>query len=290
MKRPVTPEALEPDELRLVLEVFESPGIVRSQLAERLLVSQATAAAAIRKLISNGALVESGQAPSQGGRRAVQLGIAPGFLTARITARIGGEEVDVNVDAGLAQTMSPNGEPTRLTSGVPLGDELGCAEALIYLHSYRQGGLSDDLTVGLDLWDWPSAAWGKQEMGVLPLDVSNILCVNGLCEGNPAMLVAAEQAGDLAAMRRADDGVEAIAGALATLATLVRPQRVLFGLHPGFEAFYRPEEIRHRFRRRIESQVRDSVALTFVEASLIDRTIGAGLAVIHRRLLRLSSR
>jgi hypothetical protein len=290
MKRPVTPEALEPDELRLVIQVFESPGIVRSQLAEQLRISQATAAASIRKLIGSGALVESGQAPSQGGRRAVQLGIAPGFLTARVIAQLGGEEVDVSVDAGLSHTISPSGEPTKLTSGVPRIGEVGCAEALIYLHSFRQGELSNDMTVGLDIWDWPSAAWGKQGLGVLPLDVGSVLCVNGLCEGNPASLAAAEQVGDLTAMRRADEGVEAIAGALATLATLVRPQRVLFGLLPGFEAFYRPEEIRLRFRRRVEREVRDSVALTFVEASVIDRTIGAGLAVIHRRLLELVSR
>ncbi len=67
---------------RIVRIVLQRPGIVRGELAEALGISPAGAAVAARDLVHRGALMESGQAPSQGGRPATRLRIAPRLAAA----------------------------------------------------------------------------------------------------------------------------------------------------------------------------------------------------------------
>ncbi len=301
VNQPIHPQALDSDQLRLVLLVFERPGIVRVQLAEALGMSQATVTGLIRGLISAHVLAEAGQAPSQGGRRATQLSLHPAFLVASVRSCLEGACGWHLVDAtGLVREGEPNGDGVDLVAGVAGAGEVSAAEALLYCHPRRTREQFDEFTVCFDLTDAPSAAWMMAGSALGQLDVGELahtaqICLPDLagCVGDFGSIdaaVSAEQEGSLEAMRMADAGVAAIGELLAVLARVVRPQRLIFGLRPGLERLFRPEDIRHLLRRRLPKALSDSLVTSFADADLTDRIAGAGLAAIHRQLVSARNR
>ncbi|MGI8922896.1 MAG: hypothetical protein ACR2HJ_02455 [Fimbriimonadales bacterium] len=113
------PTTLVPLDARIVRIVLRRPGIVRGELAAALAISPASAAVATKDLVHRGALMQSGQAPSQGGRPATRLRIAPRFAAAYAHSVIYAGLRSGLVDAGGTVLKA-------ITQDIPRAQDAGC--------------------------------------------------------------------------------------------------------------------------------------------------------------------